>query len=60
LNKSFQAIMMQPHEVARLGVDAMFARDECQVSGLINKISSALPRFLPASMLVRSVGLFMK
>jgi len=60
VNKSFQAIMMQPHEVARLGVDAMFARDECQIAGLINKITSALPRFLPSSMIVRSAGLFMK
>jgi short-subunit dehydrogenase len=60
LNKSFQSIMMQSPDVARQGVEAMFAREECHIAGLLNKVTATLPRILPANLVVRSAALFMK
>ncbi|WP_141734352.1 SDR family NAD(P)-dependent oxidoreductase [Oligoflexus tunisiensis] len=60
LNSSFQALMMKSPDVARQGLDAMFARDECHVAGFMNKVTAALPRIMPTSMIIRSAALFMK
>jgi short-subunit dehydrogenase len=60
LNKSFQALLMSSRDVAQQGVEAMFAREEYHVAGLINKVTAALPRIMPANLLVRSAAFFMK
>jgi short-subunit dehydrogenase len=61
LNKQFQALMMESSEVARQGVEAMFAREESHVTGFLNRVSaSLLPRVMPAKLLVRGAALFMK
>jgi short-subunit dehydrogenase len=60
LNKSFETFMMQSSDVARQGVDAMFAREEFHVAGLMNKVTATLPRILPSSLVMRSAALFMK
>ncbi len=60
LSRSIERLMMKPEDVARQGLEAMFARQETHVSGLINKISSNLPRLIPGPLLVRSAALFMK
>jgi short-subunit dehydrogenase len=60
LNKSFQALLMSSHDVALQGVNAMFAREEYHVAGLINKVTATLPRLMPSNLLVRSAAFFMK
>ncbi|HYX37192.1 MAG TPA: SDR family oxidoreductase [Oligoflexus sp.] len=60
LSRSFQTIMMSSQDVARHGVNAMFAREECQVAGLLNKVSANLPRLLPSRLVVRGIAMFMK
>jgi uncharacterized protein len=60
LNKSFQSIMMSAPDVARQGVNAMFAREECHVAGLLNKVTANLPRLFPSSLVIRSAAIFMK
>ncbi len=60
LNKGVQAVMMQSMDVARQGVDAMFAREECHVAGLLNKVTATLPRLFPSALVVRSAAIFMK
>lgn len=53
-------MMMKPEEVARQGLEAMFARREAHVSGLLNKVGAMLPRLLPSQMMVKGVAFFMK
>jgi short-subunit dehydrogenase len=60
LNTPFQALMMKAPDVARQGLDAMFAREEFHVAGFLNKVTAALPRIMPNGMVVRSAALFVK
>ncbi len=60
LNKSFEMMLMQPDDVAQQGLNAMFAREEYHVAGLLNKVSAFLPRLLPAGIVVRSAAFLMR
>lgn len=60
LSRSIERLMMKSEDVARQGLEAMFARQETHVSGFVNKISSNLPRLIPGPLLVRGAAFFMK
>lgn len=58
LNAILRTILLRPDRVARQGLDAMFRRRAVHVPGLINKLTAAVPRFLPASWMARAAALF--
>jgi short-subunit dehydrogenase len=58
LNAIFRAILLPPERVARQGIDAMFRRRAVHVPGLVNKLTAAAPRILPARWMARAAALF--
>ena len=54
-NSPMLAPMMSADAVAREGVDAMFAGQAVRVVGLMNKLQTLTPRFLPRSVMPRIV-----
>lgn len=57
-NAIFRAILLPPDRVARQGLDAMFRRRAVHVPGFINKLTAAVPRFLPSGWMARAAALF--
>ncbi|MCX6129695.1 MAG: SDR family oxidoreductase [Proteobacteria bacterium] len=60
LNKSFEILLMKPEDVARQGLDAMFAGEDVYIAGRINHISAILSRFLPGNLGMRAASFLMK
>lgn len=50
-----KSTVMEPDEVARIGVDAMFAGKRVAVAGIVNKLMVLLPRFLPRAVVPKLV-----
>lgn len=57
-NAIFRFILLPPERVARQGLDTMFRRRAVHVPGFINKLTAAVPRFLPAGWMTRAAALF--
>ncbi len=55
-SKDFERMMMPADAVARAGIDAMFARRDVHVSGLINSFYAFISRLVPASVMMRALA----